>query len=200
MDKVDQPWKEQFESEGVRLIDALGQVTEGGIIEAIEHIGATSVPGMQSSSCVEIGMAVSPFPLEAGPASRLAALGYQPISGWEEAHEQRFRHESGLFQLYVVESGSPKWYDRLVMRDYLRHDEASRERISLQENTDWTTSAWFIQTLPAAREWWIEHYGFSPVEAVAHELQGGSFPWYISGGWALDLYLGCVTRLHHDVD
>jgi GrpB-like predicted nucleotidyltransferase (UPF0157 family) len=200
MDSDDQRWKEQFESERARLLDALGQVTEGRIIEAIEHIGATSVPGLHSSSYGEIGMAVWPFPLEAGLKSRLEGLGYQPINGSEEGHEQRFRHASGLFQLYVVESGSPKWYDLLVMRDYLRQDEATRERISLQKNIDWTTSEWFSQVLPAAHQWWIEQYGFSPVDEVAQELQGASFPWYISGGWALDLFLGRVMRLHHDVD
>jgi hypothetical protein len=25
-------------------------------------------------------------------------------------------------------------------------------------------------------------------------------PWYVSGGWAIDLHLGRVTREHHDVD
>ncbi len=25
-------------------------------------------------------------------------------------------------------------------------------------------------------------------------------PWYVSGGWAIDLHLGRVTRKHHDVD
>ena len=200
MDSRDQRWKEQFESERLRLMDALGQFTDGGIIETIEHIGATSVPGMPSSSYVEIGMPAWPFPLEEGPRSRLEALGYQPIRGFEESPEQRFRHESGLFQLYVVESGSPKWYNMLVMRDYLRHADAAREGVSLQKNADWITSEWFTQLLPTASQWWIEHYGFSSVEAVADELQGVSFPWYISSGWALDLFLRRVTRVHHDVD
>jgi GrpB-like predicted nucleotidyltransferase (UPF0157 family) len=200
MDRDDQQWKEQFESERVRLIDALGQVTDGGIMEAIEHIGGTSVPGMQGSSCVDIGIAVWPFPLEAGPRSRLEALGYQPMNRVEESPEQRFHHQSGLLQLYLVEPGSPQWYDMLVMRDYLRNNDTARERISLQKNMGLTISEWFVQTLPAARQWWVEHYGFTPVEAVAHELQDVSFPWYISSGWALDLFLGHVTRVHHDVD
>jgi hypothetical protein len=35
MNSDDRRWKESFESERARLIDALGKVTEGGIIEAI---------------------------------------------------------------------------------------------------------------------------------------------------------------------
>jgi hypothetical protein len=139
--------------------------------------------------------------LEPGPKSKLEVLGYGPVTGYEEKPEQRFRHESGLFQLYLVESGTSKWYDMLVMRDYLRDNHAACENVSLlKKNRALTTSQWFAQTLPAAHTWWIEHYGFSPVETVATELKEVRFPWYISGGWALDLFLGRVTRLHHDVD
>jgi hypothetical protein len=38
------------------------------------------------------------------------------------------------------------------------------------------------------------------VEFVANELREAQFEWYVSGGWALDLLLGKVERLHHDVD
>lgn len=201
MDNQYQRRKEHFESERIRLINALGTITKGGTIEAIEHIGATSVPGMAGSSCIDIGLAVHPFPLEAEPISRLEALGYRAVSGYETAPEQRFQHGSGTFQLFVVESGAAQWYDMLMLRDYLRDDEAAHESFSRQKlNKDSTTSALFDQTLPAARQWWIGHYRFSPVEAVARELQDVSFPWYISGGWALDLFLERVTRVHHDVD
>jgi hypothetical protein len=171
------------------------------MIEAIEHIGATSVPGVYGSPCVDIALAVHPFPLETEPISRLEAFGYRALSGYETAPEQRFQHESGTFQLFVVESGAARWYDMLVLRDYLRDNVSARESFSRQKlNKDSTPSALFEQTLPAAHQWWIGHYGFSPVEAVARELQAVSFPWYISGGWALDLFLGRVARMHHDVD
>ena len=201
MNSDDRRWKENFESERARLIDALGKVMDGGIVEAIEHIGATSVPGLYGSACIDIGLAVWPFPLEPGPKSKLEGLGYGPVAGFEEKPEQRFCHASSLFQLYFVESGSSKWYDMLVMRDYLRDNHMARENVSLlKKNGALRTSQWFAHTLPAAHAWWIEHYGFSPVAIVATELKEVSFPWYISGGWALDLFLGRVTRLHHDVD
>lgn len=201
MDSEYQRRKEQFESERVRLVTALGKITDGRIIEAIEHIGATSVPDMYGSPCIDIGLAVWPFPLEGDLKSRLEALGYQPVSGHQEEPDQRFRHESGAFQLYFFESGTLGWYDMLAVRDYLRADDTARERVSLQKReTGLTTSELFTQVLPAAHQWWIEHYGFGPVEAVVRELKDASFPWYISAGWALDLFLGRVTRMHHDVD
>lgn len=40
---------------------------------------------------------------------------------------------------------------------------------------------------------------FSPLQ-VQSLLQGAPFPWWISGGWALDLFLGRQTRPHFDID
>jgi GrpB-like predicted nucleotidyltransferase (UPF0157 family) len=196
-----QPWKGKYESERNRLMNVLGNVVDGGIVEAIQHIGATSVPTMYGSPCVDIGLAVWPFPLEPGPKSKVEALGYQMVSGYEEGPEQRFRHTSDLFQLFFVEPGSKRWSDLILIRDYLRDACAAREEVSLKKkNAVVDKLQLFKSLLPAAHRWWIAHYQFSPVEAVANELKDVSFPWYISSGWALDLFLGQVNRVHHDVD
>ena len=123
----------QFQSERDRLLQVIGRIPDGGIVEAIRHIGSTSVPDMYGSPCVDIGLAVWPFPLEAGPKSRLASLGYHIVSGYEEAPEQRFRHESNSFQLHFIESGHAKWFDLLAVWDYLRHDRAARQEVSLKK-------------------------------------------------------------------
>lgn len=43
---------------------------------------------------------------------------------------------------------------------------------------------------------------FPPPElrGVAELLQGAPFPWFVAGGWALDLFLGHQTRPHEDVE
>lgn len=194
-------WKQPYESERARILEAFGRVTDGGIVESIRHIGSTSVPGMQGSACVDVGMAVWPFPLEADPRSRLESLGYQIVDGFAEGPQPRFRHESGSFQLFIMESGVGDWYDFLLIGDYLRHNEKVRDEVSAKKKeAAQEPSILFDELLPDARQWWIEHYGFSPLEAVANELKDASFNWYIAGGWALDLFLGRVGRMHHDVD
>ncbi len=60
----DNHWKEQYTREHERLIAALGEITDSGIVEQIEHIGATSVPGLLGQPSVDIALAVWPFPLE----------------------------------------------------------------------------------------------------------------------------------------
>jgi GrpB-like predicted nucleotidyltransferase (UPF0157 family) len=195
-----QHWKEQYESERDRLLHALGKVVEGGIVESIRHVGATSVPELYGSPCIDIGLAAWPFPLEADPKSRLEALGYQMVSGYEESPEQHFWHESDSFQLYFMEPGSERWSDLVLTRDYLCHDRAAREEVSLQKKNAVDKSQLFTGLLPAAHQWWLDYYQFSPVEAVVNELKDVSFPWYVSSGWALDLFIGRVNRVHYDVD
>jgi GrpB-like predicted nucleotidyltransferase (UPF0157 family) len=194
-------WKEQYESERDRLLEALSRVTDDGIVESIQHIGSTSVPGLQGSSCIDIGLAVWPFPLEAGPRSRLEALDYEIVDGFTESPQQRFRHKSGSFQLLILEPGVGDWYDFVLVGDYLRHNDTARDEVSTKKlNASLDKSVLFAEFLPEAHQWWIEHYGFSPLEAISSEWRDAQFEWYASGGWALDLFMGSVQRVHHDVD
>src|SRR5579885_2914410 len=123
-------WKDHYASERERLIAALGTIPDGGIIEQIEHVGATSIPGLFRQPCVDIALAVWPFPLEASAREALASLGYELDPGFASAPEQRFRHASGMFRLYLIEPGSPLWTDYILVSEYLRHDEAARQTLS----------------------------------------------------------------------
>jgi hypothetical protein len=42
--------------------------------------------------------------------------------------------------------------------------------------------------------------GFEPVRAVGSLLSGLTVPWWVTGGWAIDLAAGHVTRDHADVN
>ena len=68
-------WSDMFEQERTKLLSALGHMTEGGIVEAIAHVGGTSVPSMPARPCIDIALHVWPFPLEASALEALAALG-----------------------------------------------------------------------------------------------------------------------------
>src|SRR6202022_4939166 len=96
------------------------------------HIGSTSVPGLSRSPCVDIALAVWPYPLEPARHAALEALGYEALAG-DGAPEQRLRHQSGALQLFLVEAGAERWSDYLLIRDYLRADKQARE--------DWVAQA-----------------------------------------------------------
>lgn len=42
--------------------------------------------------------------------------------------------------------------------------------------------------------------GFDDLAALLQPVEGLSVPWCVAGGWAIDLWVGRVTRSHHDVD
>ena len=190
-------WQAQFNDERTRLLTTLGAITSGGIVEQINHIGATSVPGLPAQDCVDIGLAVWPFPLELQMITAVQALGYEFSPGYEDAPEQRFRHIDGHYQLYFAMPGSDLALNPLLIRDYLRGETAARATYLQLKHSK---THLFNQLLDEARHWWIRHHGFSPVQAAARELAGYPHPWYISSGWALDLFIGQVQRVHHDSD
>jgi GrpB-like predicted nucleotidyltransferase (UPF0157 family) len=206
----DNHWKEQFAREHQRLIAALGEMTDGGIVERMEHVGTTSVPDLLGQPCVDIALAVWPFPLEEPALQSLASLGYKLDPDFAGAPEQRFRHLGTMFRLYVVDVGSPLWMDYILIRDYLCHDESARQALSAHKQ-EWdgdTESAsyheakkqWLDQLLVDAHRSWIEREGFAPLHRVAEELRDFPYAWHICGGWALDVFLDRVTRVHYDVD
>jgi len=192
--------KTQFETERIRLMEVLGHITDGGIIETIQHIGSTSVPGLHSSGCVDLGASVWPFPLEAESRSKLETMGYKAVDGFNEKL-QFFRHKSGMFQLFFAEAGTDHWFNLVVVRDYLRHKNSVRDEISAKKSSgDFDKSKLFPQLIQDGHKWWIEYYKYSLLEMITGELKDAKFQWMVAGGWALDLFLGSVHRVHHDVD
>jgi hypothetical protein len=154
---------------------------------------------------------VWPFPLEPNRQAQLEALGYVLARDNTSERNQRFCHQSNPIKLHAVDAGSELWTNYLVTRDYLRHDEAARAGYSRAKQTfleradnhaqyETAKDQLFGQMMVTAHQWWIDFYGFMPVQAVVHELSELTCPWYIASGWALDLFLGRVTRVHHDVD
>ncbi len=202
------PWNQLFDQERERLLAILGKITEGGIVEAIEHIGSTSVPGLSRAPCVDIGVSVWPFPLEPARLAALEALGYQPVVRSYRG-EHRFHHTTEPVQLLVVEAGSEFWLDTLILREFLRHDEEARASWAASRPTGSDAlgpegqairAQFFQQILEHAHSRWVKYHGFSPVETVQQELSAFDRPWWVAGGWALDLFLGTVARVHHDID
>jgi GrpB-like predicted nucleotidyltransferase (UPF0157 family) len=199
-----------FEEERERLLAVLGEMTAGGIVADAQHIGATSVPDVTASTvstaldgapCVDIALSVWPFPLEPARKAALERLGYQAVAGYAGAPEQRFREAGGRFQLFVVDVGSELWLDYQILRDYLRQDDAARLAYAAERaQPGCDKGQCFEQWLALARPWWVQQRGFAPVAELAQELKDFAHNWYVSSGWALDLFLGRVTRAHFDVD
>lgn len=190
-------WAVQFAEEQARLLGALRHVTDGGVVEQIAHVGATSMPGLAPvEPGIALAAAVWPFPLDAAALQKLTELGYQPVTQEEQPAILHFQHHSGRFQLYLWEVAADDWFDLLYTHDYLRHEETARQHYA---------SAPLLPNPPAAlvaaaRAWHCAYYGFAPLHFIVETLRAFPAPWYISSGWAIDLFLGRVTRCHYDAD
>lgn len=190
-------WAAQFAEERTRLFTALRHVTDGGVLDQIAHVGPTSIPGLWlAEPIITLAGAVWPFPLPDTALLRLTELGYSLLPHDADTTFLHFRHKSGAFQLYLWTVAADRWFDLLYIGDYLRHDEMARRHYA-------DTPFLPIPPAPlvmAARSWYCAHYGFAPLSAITDMLRAFPAPWYISSGWAIDLFLGRVTRCHYDVD
>lgn len=193
-------YHETYLQERERLLRALGWMGDGGMVEDCQHIGATRI--LNEGACVDLALAV--FPLDARLDAALAALGYAPQAGLEQEFVKLYRHVSGEYQVWAVESGDEAWLEWTLLPDYLAHNERAQKEYAAARagwgNDPASKAEYFARAWAAAQQWWIGFYGFARVKQVAQELAGLDVPWYVSGGWALNLFLGQVTRVHHDVD
>ncbi len=207
--QLSSPVARRFAAESTLLQTTLGALTEGGIIEFIEPIGAASILNLFAQDHLDIGISAWPFPLSEQRQEALEVLGYQALPGGKNIPCQRLRHIAGGHELHIFEAGSAGWTNALLQRDYLHQDEAQRQVYRQQRETwhafpsakrETIKEQFFANLQPCIEQWWIAQHAFDPVEAVVNELRDFPCLWCISSGWALDLFLERVTRIHHDVD
>lgn len=190
-------WTAQSEAERDRLFLNLRHVTDGGVLDQIAHVGATSIPGLQPTEpTITLAGTVWPFPLADAALRRLAALGYTLLPHAEDSTVLQFRHDSGNFHLYLWEVAAESWFDLLYTCDYLRQDEAACRHYADTRLLPTPPAA----LVAAARSWYCVHYDFAPLYTITDMLRALPASWYIASGWAIDLFLGQVTRCHYDVD
>jgi hypothetical protein len=99
-------------------------------------------------------------------------------------------------QLFVAEAGCTAWVEARLLHDYAQTSEAAR---ALVRAAGWNPELEGT-LLNDAAAWWLAEAGFAPLHSAAAEMNGCPGLWGIGSGWALDLFLGRPTRVHHDVD
>ena len=114
--EYDHRWPGMYADEACRLGSALGDIARG-----IEHYGSTAVPGLASKPVVDILIGVDSLELDALRWLAMERLGYEHLS--DPGKQQRLcfrRHDLVTFNVSMVRWRGDRWFDGLVIREYLR--------------------------------------------------------------------------------
>src|SRR4051794_9487539 len=122
--EYDPGWPRSFRHEAARLRSVLGADAL-----RIEHVGSTSVPGLIAKPVVDILLVVPDSADEPSYVPRLQAAGYVLRIREPEWFEHRlFRGPDSPINLHVFSRGAAEVERMLRFRDWLRVDEAARNR------------------------------------------------------------------------
>lgn len=122
----DPAWPARFESEAATIRNALGD-----LVERIDHVGSTSVPGLDAKPVVDIQLSLATMIPRDAYIGPLTDIGYRwVVDPWTDDHEYFSRDEDGerAFQIHACRAGSGWERRHLVFRDWLReHPEDAAE-------------------------------------------------------------------------
>jgi GrpB-like predicted nucleotidyltransferase (UPF0157 family) len=117
--------------------DRLAVVLAPWLVDGVEHVGSTAVPGLAAKPIIDLMASVRDLDAVIDQAGGLLAADgwcYVPPEldsggAWrrffvkpDSSGEHRFAH------LHVIAAGHPRWADQIAFRDALRRDEALARR------------------------------------------------------------------------
>jgi GrpB-like predicted nucleotidyltransferase (UPF0157 family) len=148
----DPAWPANFVREAARIRDALGDRAM-----RIEHVGSTSVPGLDAKPVVDILLVVADSSDEASYVPALEAAGYVLRIREPKWHEHRlFKGTTIALNLHVFSEGSSEIERMLLFRDWLRENTADRE-LYLQTKSDLARQNWgYVQNYADAKTTVVE--------------------------------------------
>jgi GrpB-like predicted nucleotidyltransferase (UPF0157 family) len=103
-----------------------------GLARAVEHVGSTSVPGLEAKPILDLAAAVPDGTPTDDVVARLGARGRYAYEGDQgKDGGLLFVRRQGSFRtvhLHVVHEGSQEWDDYLRFREMLRRNPGARQR------------------------------------------------------------------------
>jgi GrpB-like predicted nucleotidyltransferase (UPF0157 family) len=139
----DPAWPEKYADEARRVRSAIGH-----LIEDVQHIGSTAIPGMAAKPIIDIAVAVADTGVIESLVRPLEALGYQyrGLLLGIEGHYFFRKGDPREYYLHVFSHHSEFWVRRIAFRDYLitRGDVAAeyrtlKERLAAEHADDRTS-------------------------------------------------------------
>jgi GrpB-like predicted nucleotidyltransferase (UPF0157 family) len=146
----DPAWPERFSVEALLVREALGEWAV-----RIDHVGSTSVPGLDAKPVIDIQISVPSLEPLARTTDPLARAGYTYIRDPDEAFDRVYpffrkpAHWPSSHHIHACRAGSEEERRHLAFRDYLRdHSEAAAEYLELKRRL----ATLHVGTTPESRE------------------------------------------------
>jgi GrpB-like predicted nucleotidyltransferase (UPF0157 family) len=139
-----------------------------------EHVGSTSVPGLDAKPVIDIQVSVADIGDEARYAGRLAAAGLQ-LRSRDSLHRffRPFPDRPRDAHLHVCQAGGAWERDHLLFRDYLRAHPAACQRYLAGKRA-------------AAATWRDDRFAYTEAKTgVILDILGEAETWARRTGWAL---------------
>jgi GrpB-like predicted nucleotidyltransferase (UPF0157 family) len=159
----DPSWPKLFEEHRARIATALGSAAL-----RIEHVGSTAVPGLAAKPIVDIQLSVADVEAENAYVPALEGAGYR-VRVRELGH--RMLREGEVVHVHVCSQGSDWERRHMLFRDWLRRDDADRERYAAAKRE------------MATREWeTMNHYANAKSDVIAKIMERAE-RWARQTGW-----------------
>jgi GrpB-like predicted nucleotidyltransferase (UPF0157 family) len=110
----------RFHAEALLIADALGD-----LVQEIQHVGSTSVPGLAGKPTVDIAVGVETLELASRAVERMGAAGFRYEEDETRPWERRFVKGDEIPRVvivHVVEWQGSKWREFIRFRNTLRAD------------------------------------------------------------------------------
>lgn len=132
VESYDANWPKQFETDAKILKEIFGHDAV-----AIEHIGSTSVPGMDGKSTIDMLILVDDLAAADRHSDEMQKAGYEYLTDYVMPDSRLFRQMKDnvlLSNIHVFKKDHPHVYEMLTLRDYLRsHPEEVKEYSDLKK-------------------------------------------------------------------
>jgi GrpB-like predicted nucleotidyltransferase (UPF0157 family) len=166
----DPSWPVQFAALGKRLRQALGSVAL-----RIDHIGSTSVPGLDAKPIIDVQISVTAFEPIGAYRVPLEKVGFLWRSNNLDLNKRYFREQPNMSRTHIHVRRAGSWGEQfsLLFRDYLRnHPDDARAyatlKYALAEKYRGQREAYtdakgpFIWELMAKADEWYQRTGWLP--------------------------------------
>ncbi|MDQ0233324.1 GrpB family protein [Metabacillus malikii] len=125
-------WEVQYEYEKDRIVEVIGDK-----VIAIQHIGSTSIRGMQAKPIIDIMIGVHELAEVTHFIAPLSKIEYEYVPKPEFTERKFFRKGrwgKGTCHLHICKFNSNEWMEKLLFRDYLRtHSQVADEYATLKQ-------------------------------------------------------------------